>query len=113
MDTEKFKMGWLIVAFDLPVGTKKQRKQATGFRNYLIDDGYQMIQFSVYARACVSFARQETHIDRLKKNLPPEGNVRAIFVTRAQWERNSLMWIQGSPATEVEAEELPEQIQLW
>jgi CRISPR-associated protein Cas2 len=111
VDTEKLKMGWLIVAFDLPVGTKKQRKQATGFRNYLIDDGYQMIQFSVYARACVTFARQETHIDRLKKHLPPEGNVRAIFVTRAQWERSHV--IQGSPASEVEAEELPEQIQLW
>ena len=101
MDTEKFKMGWLVVAFDLPVGTKKQRKAATGFRNFLIDDGYQMMQFSVYARACVSFARQETHIDRLKKNLPPEGSVRAIFVTRAQWERSYV--IQGSPATEAEA----------
>ena len=73
MDTEKFKMGWLIVAFDLPVGTKKQRKTATDFRNFLLDDGYQMIQFSVYARACVSFARQETHIERLKKTLPSEG----------------------------------------
>jgi len=28
VDTEKFKMGWLVVAFDLPVGTKKQRKAA-------------------------------------------------------------------------------------
>ena len=35
VDTEKFKMGWLVVAFDLPVGTKKQRKAATDFRNYL------------------------------------------------------------------------------
>jgi CRISPR-associated protein Cas2 len=111
VDTEKYKMGWLIVAFDLPVGTKKQRKAATDFRNYLIDDGYQMLQFSVYARACVTFARQETHIDRVKKNLPPEGSVRAIFVTRAQWERSYV--IQGSPASEVEAEDLPEQIQLW
>lgn len=104
-------MGWLIVAFDLPVVTKKQRKAATDFRNYLIDDGYQMLQFSVYARACVTFARQETHIDRLKKNLPPEGSVRAIFVTRAQWERSYV--IQGAPASETEAEDLPEQIQLW
>ncbi|HSY16886.1 MAG TPA: CRISPR-associated endonuclease Cas2 [Candidatus Acidoferrales bacterium] len=111
MDTEKYKMGWLVVTFDLPVGSKKQRKQATDFRNYLLDDGYQMIQFSVYARACVTFARQETHIDRVKKHLPPEGSVRAIFVTRAQWERSYV--IQGSPASEVEAEELPEQIQLW
>ena len=111
MDTEKFKMGWLIVAFDLPVGTKEQRKRATDFRNYLIDDGFQMIQFSVYARACVSFARQETHIGRLKKSLPPEGSVRAIFVTRSQWERSYV--IQGAPAAETDPEDLPEQIQLW
>jgi CRISPR-associated protein Cas2 len=111
MDTEKFKMGWLIVAFDLPVLTKEQRKTATNFRGFLIDDGYQMIQFSVYARACVSFARQETHIERVKRNLPPEGSVRAIFVTRAQWERSFI--IHGSPAKEQDAEALPEQIQLW
>ncbi len=111
MDTEKFKMGWLVVAFDLPVGTKKQRKAATDFRNYLLDDGYQMIQWSVYARACVSFARQETHIERLKKNLPPEGSVRAIFITRVQWEKSFV--IHGAPATETDAEEMPEQIQLW
>lgn len=104
-------MGWLVVAFDLPVGTKEQRKKATDFRNFLLDDGYQMIQFSVYARACVSFARQETHIERLKRSLPPEGSVRAIFVTRSQWERSFV--IHGAPAEAVEPEALPEQIQLW
>jgi CRISPR-associated protein Cas2 len=111
MDTEKLKMGWLVVAFDLPVMSKKQRKAATDFRKWLLDDGYQMIQFSVYARSCVTFARQETHLDRLKGNLPPEGSVRAVFVTRAQWERSFV--IQGSPAAETAAEEMPEQIQLW
>lgn len=111
MDTEKFKMGWLIVAFDLPVGTKAQRKAAHDFREWLKDDGYTMLQWSVYARACVTFARQETHIERVKRNLPPEGSVRAIFVTRAQWERSFV--IHGSPAGEVPPEDLPEQIQLW
>lgn len=111
MDTEKFKMGWLIVAFDLPVGTKSQRKNAHDFREWLKDDGYQMLQWSVYARACVTFARQETHIERVKRNLPPEGSIRAIFVTRAQWERSFIL--HGSPAVEGTAEELPEQIQLW
>ena len=111
MDVEKFKMGWLVVAFDLPVMTREQRKRATVFRKFLLDDGYQMIQYSVYARACVTFARQETHLSRVKQNLPEEGSVRAIFVTRSQWERSFV--IQGSPASETEAEELPEQIQLW
>jgi CRISPR-associated protein Cas2 len=111
MDTEKFKMGWLVVAFDLPVMTKEQRKRATDFRKFLLDDGYQMIQYSVYARPCVTFARQETHLSRVKQSLPEEGSVRAVFVTRSQWERSFV--IQGSPASEAEAEALPEQIQLW
>lgn len=104
-------MGWLIVAFDLPVLTKAQRKQATSFRKFLIDDGYLMVQFSVYARACVSFARQETHLERLRRNLPPEGQIRAIFVTRAQWARSFV--IHGKPAEQSEPERMPEQIQLW
>ena len=111
MDTEKFKMGWLIVCFDLPVGTKEQRKVASGFREWLKDDGYQMLQWIVYARACVTFARQETHTERVKANLPPEGSVRVLFVTRAQWERSFVL--HGAPASEVPPEDLPEQIQLW
>jgi CRISPR-associated protein Cas2 len=111
MDTEKFKVGWLIVAFDLPTLTKPQRKKAHDFREWLKDDGYQMLQLSVYARACVTFARQETHVERVKANLPEEGSVRVLFVTRAQWERSFV--IHGAPATEVSPEELPEQIQLW
>ena len=43
MDTKKFKMGWMMVAFDLPVYSKDQRKMATNFRILLLDDGYQMI----------------------------------------------------------------------
>lgn len=111
MDSEKFKMGWLVVAFDLPVGTKEQRKAATGFRDFLLDDGFQMMQFSVYIRACVSFARQDTHLDRIKKGIPSAGKVRAFFVTRSQWERSFVLY--GSPAKEVLPEEFPEQIQLW
>lgn len=111
MDTEKFKVGWLIVCFDLPVGTKAQRRRAAQFREFLIDDGYTMLQWSVYARACVTFARQQTHLSRVKLNLPPEGSVRAIFVTRAQWERMFVM--HGDPEHTPPPEELPEQIQLW
>lgn len=111
MDTEKFKMGWLMVAFDLPVGTKEQRKRATDFRNFLVDDGYSMMQWSVYVRPCVSYARQETHLSRVKAHIPEEGSVRAIFITRAQWEKSWV--IHGKPAREVPPEDMPEQILLW
>ncbi|MCF7789996.1 MAG: CRISPR-associated endonuclease Cas2 [Prosthecobacter sp.] len=112
MDTELYKMGWLLVTFDLPTLTKKERKAAHDFREWLKDDGYSMLQWSVYVRPCVTFARQETHLDRLKCHLPPEGSVRAVFVTRSQWERSFVM--HGQPTKEgEEPEELPEQILLW
>lgn len=111
MDPDRYKMGWLLVAFDLPVGTKAQRKRATDFRNFLLDDGYLMIQWSVYARSCVTFARQETHLDRLKHHLPPEGSVRSWFISRVQWEAGFVL--HGQPDEEVSPEQMPEQIQLW
>lgn len=104
-------MGWLMVCFDLPVGTKQERKRATDFRKFLLDDGYDMVQFSVYARPCVTFARQETHLRRLELNVPCEGSVRAIFITRAQWER--MYSIMGKPAVESPPEKIPEQLQFW
>jgi len=104
-------MGWLLVAFDLPVVSKAQRRMAHDFREFLKGDGYIMVQWSVYARSCVSFARQDTHMRRLRGHLPPEGSVRAWFLTSAQWDSSFV--IHGEPAKEVPPEELPAQIQLW
>lgn len=41
---------WCVVMFDLPVGTKDERRRATKFRNNLLDLGFQMAQFSVYVQ---------------------------------------------------------------
>ena len=111
MDGKKFKMGWMIVAFDLPVSTKPQKKQAAKFRKYLLDDGYRMIQFSFYARPTVTYSRMKTHLRRLKFNLPPEGSVRSIYVTQAQWERAYI--IHGQPSQEVDPERMPRQLEIW
>jgi CRISPR-associated protein Cas2 len=104
-------MGWMLVAFDLPVSEKPQRKAATDFRNFLLDDGFQMLQFSVYARPMVSFARMETHLRHLKENLPSEGSVRAIFITQSQWEKSFI--IHGKPAKNLPPEDIPNQLQFW
>jgi CRISPR-associated protein Cas2 len=111
VDIDKYKMGWLIVAFDLPVGSKPQRKAAHDFREWLKDDGFQMLQWSLYARACVSHARHETHAARVRAHIPPEGSVRMLFVTRAQWERSFV--VHGAPAAQIDPEKLPDQLQLW
>ena len=100
-----------MVAFDLPSKTKEEKKRYIDFRKFLLDDGFQMIQFSVYARPCVTFSRQETHLRRIRLAVPSEGSIRAIYITKAQWEKAYI--IHGKPAVEVPAEELPEQTMLW
>lgn len=80
-------MGWVLVMFDLPVLTKKQRQQATKFRNSLLDDGYYMIQYSVYARSCPTSERLDKHKSRLRRIVPHAGNIRVLFLTDYQWQR--------------------------
>lgn len=51
MDLNGYRIMWLFVFFDLPTETKKDRKNASGFRNQLLKDGFSMMQYSVYIRA--------------------------------------------------------------
>ena len=55
----------VIVMFDLPVITEKERKIATKFRKYLLDDGFIMMQYSVYSRICKNNDDLNKHINRL------------------------------------------------
>lgn len=76
---------WCLVMFDLPVKTKEQRHDATEFRNVLLDLGYSMVQFSVYARYTPTQSGNRTTIRVIKKNLPPQGKVRILHISDHQW----------------------------
>jgi CRISPR-associated protein Cas2 len=65
-----YKIMWILVFFDLPVETKKERKIASEFRKELIRDGFTMFQFSIYLRHCASRENAEVHMRRVKLNLP-------------------------------------------
>ena len=58
----------MIVFFDLPVTEKPAQKAAAKFRNFLVKDGYLMIQFSVYSRVCNGYDAVKTHEKRLKQH---------------------------------------------
>lgn len=75
----------IMVFFDLPVKTKKQRKQYGDFRKFLINDGYFMLQYSVYSRMVRNHDDAQKHVERVKCHLPPEGSVRIMTVTEKQY----------------------------
>ncbi len=83
--TESDEPVWSLVMFDLPVKTKPQRRAATDFRNLLLDQGYQMAQFSVYVRFSPSVHSILPCIRTIKRNLPEGGEVRILTVTDRQW----------------------------
>ena len=79
-------MMWLYVMFDLPVGTKSQRRAATQFRQFLLDQGFEMAQFSVYLRFAESKEAVEAHIRRVRGALPRRGKVHIVSITDKQYE---------------------------
>jgi CRISPR-associated protein Cas2 len=91
MKSEEARILWLFVFFDLPVGTKAERRSATRFRNVLKDDGFIMLQFSVYARVARGEDAAAKHIQRVTKQLPSRGSVRALQVTDQQYARMRLL----------------------
>lgn len=75
----------ILVFFDLPVKTKAQRKIATKFRNFLIKDGYYMLQYSVYVRLCNGIDAVNMHKQRLQMGVPNNGSIRVLTVTENQY----------------------------
>lgn len=84
--------------FDLPVVTEKERKIATKFRKFLLDDGYIMMQYSVYSRICKNNDDLTKHINRIKINTPKNGNVRLLQVTENQY--NNIIMFSGTKKVE-------------
>jgi CRISPR-associated protein Cas2 len=78
---------WMVVMFDLPVVEKAERKAATDFRKTLLDQGFEMAQFSVYMRFCTSQAQIDTYTKRVEEALPEGGNVNILTFTDKQYER--------------------------
>ena len=75
----------MIVLFDLPVQTKKQRHAAASFRNFLLKDGYTMLQYSVYVRVCNGLDAVQKNRIRLYDHLPDDGSARLLVITEKQF----------------------------
>ncbi|GAB5468552.1 MAG: CRISPR-associated endonuclease Cas2 [Rhodospirillales bacterium] len=82
-----YRIMWLLVLFDLPVGTKTERRRATRFRHALLDMGFEMSQFSNYLRFCPGKEAADAYIGRIEAALPPSGKVHVLQITDKQFEK--------------------------
>lgn len=80
-----YRLMWILVMFDLPTDTKLQRKAASGFRNLLLDEGFERSQFSVYARFVNGKEAFATRVNRIARHLPGAGDVQILNFTDRQY----------------------------
>ena len=87
----------ILVFFDLPVKTRDQRRAATRFRNFLLGDGYHMVQYSVYAGVCSGMDAVAVHKNRLALAVPRRGAVRVLVITEKQYTHLDILLGESTP----------------
>lgn len=90
----EYRIMWVLVFFDLPTDTKKDKKVYIDFRKNLQRDGFSMFQFSLYIRHCASMENAQVHIKRVKSFLPELGKVGIMCVTDKQFGSIELFYGQ-------------------
>ena len=78
---------WVIAMFDLPTDTPKARRAYARFRKDLLNDGFTMMQYSVYIRHCASIENAKVHAARMGRRVPSAGEVRFLTITDKQFGR--------------------------
>ena len=75
----------ILVFFDLPTETSKDRKIYSRFRKFLIKEGFIMMQESVYSKLALNNSITNAIRDKIEKNKPPKGIVQMLVITEKQF----------------------------
>lgn len=81
----------ILVFFDLPITTLENRKAYSRFRKFLIQNGFMMLQESVYCKLALNAVAAEAVINNVKLNVPKEGLVELLTVTERQFSRMEIL----------------------
>mgnify|MGYP004521537565 CR=1 FL=1 len=77
----------MLIFFDLPVLTSKQRKAYRDFRKFLLKSGFMMIQESVYCKLVQNPVVADVLQTSIRNNKPDEGLVQVLRVTEKQYSK--------------------------
>ncbi|WP_347860860.1 CRISPR-associated endonuclease Cas2 [Salimicrobium sp. PL1-032A] len=81
----------VFIMFDLPVETKTQVRTYNKFRKSLIEEGFLMMQYSIYVKSCLNKESAESMVHKVKMHLPKDGHVRSLIITERQFESMKIL----------------------
>lgn len=88
-----------IVFFDLPNIYAKDKRNYLAFRKYLLNEGFIMMQESVYSKIVMNSQQSELLIDRLRKKAPKKGLIQVLTITEKQYSQ--IEYIIGSGQSKI------------
>lgn len=100
---------WVMALFDLPVLTPEQRHRAAKFRNFLLDEGFCMMQFSCYIKYTAGKEQADALARKIGSEVPSGGKVDVLFFTDRQYENIRSFRSAGTRGRP----EKPDQLQLF
>ena len=77
----------LLVFFDLPMLTDKDRRAYNHFHKFLLKNGFIMMQKSVYTKLVINNVTSAAVKERVRNNLPPDGVVELLEITENQFSK--------------------------
>jgi len=77
----------IILFFDLPAVTDKDKREYTVFRKFLVKTGFIMMQESVYSKLTLNNTTADLIKDKVRKNKPIDGVVQMITITEKQFSK--------------------------
>lgn len=89
----------VIVFFDLPTLTAKDRREYRRFRKKLLKSGFIMLQESVYCRMALNKNAADQITSQLRNDKPCAGIVMVLTITEKQFQR--MEFISGSFVSDV------------
>ena len=81
----------VILFFDLPTETLENKREYRKFRKFLIENGFSMLQESVYSKLLLHNTASINMVDKLQKNKPEKGSVCMLIITEKQYQKMILL----------------------
>ena len=88
-----------IVFFDLPNIYAKDRRNYMKFRKFLINEGFIMMQESVYSKIVLNSQQSELVLQKIRKRSPSKGLIQVLTITEKQYSQ--IEYIIGKKDTKI------------
>lgn len=88
-----------IVFFDLPNIYSKDKRSYLKFRKFLINEGFIMMQESVYSKIILNSQQAELILQKLRKKSPDKGLIQVLTITEKQYAQ--IEYIIGEKNTKI------------